>query len=78
MNKILRISMIAVLALIANVSFADTYTYNFESKQFGKSGDTKDLGGITWSIKTDAGYFGFDGNNNKGQLFGSKKSQLLN
>lgn len=73
MNKILRISMIAVLALIANFSFADTYTYNFESKQFGKSGDTKDLGGITWSIKTDAGYFGFDGNNNKGQQFGSKK-----
>ena len=73
MNKILRISMIAVLALIANFSFADTYTYNFESKQFGKSGDTKDLGGITWSIKADAGYFGFDGNNNKGQQFGSKK-----
>ena len=73
MNKILRISMIAVLALIANFSFADTYTYNFESKQFGKSGDTKDLGGITWSITTDAGYFGFDGNNNKGQQFGSKK-----
>ena len=73
MNKILRISMIAVLALIANFSFADTYTYNFESKQFGNSGDTKDLGGITWSIETDAGYFGFDGTNNKGQQFGSKK-----
>ena len=73
MNKILRISMIAVLALIANFSFADTYTYNFESKQFGNSGDTKDLGGITWSLKTDAGYFGFDGTNNKGQQFGSKK-----
>lgn len=73
MNKILRISMIAVLALIANFSFADTYTYNFESKQFGKSGDTKDLGGITWSIKTDAGYFGFDGNNNKGNNLEVKK-----
>ena len=73
MNKILRISMIAVLALIANFSFADTYTYNFESNQFGNSGDTKDLGGITWSIETDAGYFGFDGTNNKGQQFGSKK-----
>lgn len=73
MNKILRISMIAVLALIANFSFADTYTYNFESKQFGNSGDTKDLGGITWSLKTDAVYFGFDGTNKKGQQFGSKK-----
>ena len=73
MNKILRISMIAVLALIANFSFADTYTYKFESKQFSKTGETKNLGGITWSVKTDAGYFGFDGNTKKGQQFGSGK-----
>lgn len=74
MNKILRISMIAVLALIANFSFADTYTYKFESKQFSKTGETKNLGGITWSVKTDAGYFGFDTNTTKkGQQFGSGK-----
>ncbi len=34
MNKILRYSFIALLALVCQMSFADTYTYTFEAKQF--------------------------------------------
>ncbi len=34
MNKILRISMIAVLALIANVSFGQTVTLDFSTNNW--------------------------------------------
>lgn len=73
MKKLLRYSLTLVLALVASVSFAATYTYSFTEKVFGKSGETADLGGIEWTATTDAGYFGFDENYGKGQQFGSKK-----
>ena len=41
------------------MSFADTYTYTFEAKQFSAASQTKNLGGINWTLTTDAGYFGY-------------------
>lgn len=71
MNKILRYSFIALLALVCQMSFADTYTYTFEAKQFSAASQTKNLGGINWTLTTDAGYFGYA---TAGQQFGSKKA----
>ncbi len=70
MNKLLRYSLSLVLALVASVTFADTYTYTFESKVFSATDQTKDLGGINWTVTTGTSYFGFD--SKKGQQFGSK------
>ena len=74
MNKLLRYSLSVILAFVASVGFAATYTYSFTEKVFGKSGETVDLGGIEWTATSDAGYFGFDTTDaKKGQQFGSKK-----
>lgn len=74
MNKILRYSLSLVLALVASVGFAETYTYTFENKVFSAKDETKDLGGINWTVITDTEYFGFDSSTyKKGQQFGSKK-----
>lgn len=73
MNKILRYSLSLVLAFVASVTFADTYTYTFEKSMFSKTDETKNLGGINWTLTTDAGYFAFDSSKyKKGQQFGSK------
>ena len=53
------------------MSFADTYTYTFEAKQFSAASQTKNLGGINWTLTTDAGYFGYA---TAGQQFGSKNA----
>ena len=74
MNKLLRYSLSVILAFVASVGFAATYTYSFTEQVFRKSGETVDLGGIEWTATSDAGYFGFDKNDTKkGQQFGSKK-----
>lgn len=74
MNKFLRYSLSLVLAFVASVTFAGTYTYNFTDKTFSATGEKKDLGGINWTVTTDASYFGFDNNGTKGVQVGSKKS----
>ncbi len=70
MNKILRLSLIVLLAMVTNVAFADVYSYTFESKVFGAAGE-QTLGDVKWTLVTDAGYFGFDTQNGKGQQIGS-------
>ena len=75
MNKILRYSLIAVLAFVSNIAFADTYTYTFGGKVFSATNETKDLGGVNWTVATDTEYFGFDTSKYaKGHQFGSKKN----
>ena len=57
-------------------TYKGIYDYSFNEQQFTKNG-TLNLGGINWTLKTDAGYFGFDGNNTnsleRGQQIGSTK-----
>ena len=68
MNKLLRTTFLTLLVAVANVVSATTYSYTFESKVFSAAG-TKKLGDVSWTLATDAGYFGYDGT--KGQQFGS-------
>ena len=68
MNKLLRTTFLTLLVAVANVVSASTYSYTFESKVFSAAG-TKKLGDVSWTLATDAGYFGYDGT--KGQQFGS-------
>lgn len=79
MNKILRYSLIMLLAFIANVSFADTYKFEFTTNDIKAVGTTR-LGGIDWTLTTDGGYYGYD--KTKGEQFGSgnkpAKSLVLN
>lgn len=65
MNKILRISMIAVLALIANVSFAGVSTIDFTklSVKTVSDVDNKENNGYTFT----SGDFTFTAKKNKGQ-----------
>ena len=71
MNKLLRTTFLTLLVAVANVVSATTYSYTFESKVFGAAG-TKKLGDVSWTLATNAGYFGYDGT--KGQQFGSGSS----
>ena len=52
------------------------YKYTFNEQKFTKN-ETVNLQGINWTLKTDAGDFGFDGNNTnsleRGQQIGSAK-----
>ena len=66
MNKILRISMIAVLALIANVSFAGVSTIDFTklSVKTVSDVDNKENNGYTFT----SGDFTFTAKKNKGQV----------
>ena len=52
------------------------YKYTFNEQKFTKN-ETVNLQGINWTLKTDAEYFGFDGNNTnsleRGQQIGSAK-----
>lgn len=68
MNKLLRTTFLALLVTVANVVMAGTYTYTFSSKVYSIAG-TKNLGNVSWTLATDAGYFAYDGN--KGHQFGS-------
>ena len=68
MNKLLRTTFLTLLVAVANVVSASTYSYTFESKVFSAAG-TKKLGDVSWTLATDAGYFGYDAT--KGQQFGS-------
>ena len=68
MNKLLRTTFLTLLVAVANVVSATTYSYTFESKVFSAAG-TKKLGDASWTLATDAGYFGYDAT--KGQQFGS-------
>jgi len=49
---------------------ANPYTYTFESGMFAENGEAM-LANVNWTLNTDAGYFGYDGD--KGQQFGSAK-----
>ncbi len=73
MNRILRYSLVALLAILCRNVSADTYTYTFESTMFSESG-TVSLNGIDWTLDTDAGYFGFDSSNGRGQQIGSRNN----
>jgi hypothetical protein len=66
MNKILRISMIAVLALIANVSFAGVSTIDFTKLSVNTVSDVdnKENNGYTFT----SGDFTFTAKKNKGQV----------
>ena len=46
----------------------NSYSYTFTSTQFTANG-TKELGGVSWTLAGDGGYWGYD--NTKGQQFGS-------
>jgi len=51
---------------------ANPYVYVFEKKTFDENDLTKKLKNVTWTVTTDAGYFGYDTNDTqKGQQFGS-------
>ena len=52
----------------ASAADAVAYSYTFTSKQFSANG-SKTLGGVTWTLAGDGGYWGNDGT--KGQQFGS-------
>lgn len=69
MKKLITLFLFATLA--TTVGWAETYSYTFESKQFSSNG-TKDLGGVSWTLAGDGGYWGYDGT--KGQQFGSGNS----
>ena len=69
MKKLITLFLFATLA--ASVGWADTYSYTFENKQFSSNG-TKDLGGVSWTLAGDGGYWAYDAT--KGQQFGSSKA----
>ncbi len=48
---------------------ANPYVYVFDKKTFDENNLTQKLKNVTWTVSTDAGYFGYDGT--KGQQFGS-------
>lgn len=78
-KKLFLKSLLAVMMISASAFLsAETYSYEFAEKQFGTSGEPKDLGGINWTIdavKSDLAtqdpFFGYD--KTKGQQFGSAK-----
>lgn len=70
MRRLLRLTTFLLLAVWASPANAETYTYEFTGKVFSENG-TQDLGGVEWTLQTDAGYFGY--NNTKGQQIGSGK-----
>ncbi len=82
MKKVLTlaISLIAVLGLAFTLNakvnaVSDKYDYTFTSKVFSTCPDSKDLGGISWSISgTSSTYYGRD--ETKGQQFGSSGSPM--
>lgn len=82
MKKVLTlaISLIAVLGLAFTLNakvnaVSDKYDYTFTSKVFSTCPDSKDLGGISWSISgTSSTYYGHD--KTKGQQFGSGGSPM--
>lgn len=72
MNKILRNVFLVAVMLIANASFADTYTYTFTSGDANKNGSCW-LQGIVWTVNSNSTYFG-NVDKTKGQQYGSGSS----
>ena len=68
MKKILRLIVLLLLAVWVNAAYADTYTYEFATKVFTENGE-QNLGGINWTLQTDAKYFSYYAD--KGQQIGS-------
>jgi len=68
MNKLLRTTFLTLLMAAVNVAVAGTFSYTFSSKVFSAAG-TQTLGGVSWTLATDGGYFGYD--STKGQQIGS-------
>ena len=73
MIKTLPFSLLSLLMMLFTGVYADTYSYSFDNKMFSAAGEVA-LGDITWKLDTDAGYFGYDSNNDKGQQIGSSSS----
>lgn len=69
MKKILTLFLFATLA--TSVGWAEEYSFTFTSKQFSSNG-TEDLGGVSWTLAGDGGYWAYDAT--KGQQFGSSKA----
>ena len=71
--------LLAVMSIVLGFGLAqaDTYTYTFTSSQFSGSDQSVALGDATWTLTTDAGYFGID-QNGKGQQIGSAKKAATN
>ncbi len=67
--KHLHLLVFLMLSLSATHVAADEYNYEFTSAPFSGAG-TQSLGGINWTLTTNAGYFGYNSTN--GQQIGSK------
>lgn len=66
------LTLFAAFALVSAVSVhAETWSYEFEKPAPFTSNGTESLDGISWTLDGDGGYWGWDGNTNKGQQFGS-------
>ncbi len=72
MKQTLRFTLLSIMLLVCGmVSAATTYSYTFTATTFKEAG-TLTLNGVDWALTTDAGYFGYDGNDtDKGQQIGS-------
>lgn len=57
---------------ISDIPTEVTYTYTFDKPQFSESVRSVELNVLTWTLTTDAAYFGFE--KTKGQQFGSSKN----
>lgn len=71
MNRIPRLAALIALAAVALNTWAAHYTCTFSGTVFTASGQTASLGGLDWTLTTDAGYFGSDPS--KGQQTGSAR-----
>lgn len=74
MKKFLQLKSLLAIVLLAvgvGVSYADTYSYTFDAQKYSASGESVALGEATWTLTTDAGYFGYDNQYGKGQQIGS-------
>ena len=69
MKKLFSLLLISIITTA--VGWAEEYSYTFTSKQFSSNG-TKDLGGVSWTLAGDGGYWAYDAT--KGQQFGSSKA----
>lgn len=68
-----RTMLTVVLLSIWGIASAETYTHTMNTGDITNAGDVT-LSGTTWTIATDGGYFGWDGNNAKGIQIGSTKA----
>ena len=75
-HKLLK-TMLLLSALVVGLgtAWADEYSYTFSAKQFSSNGSAT-LGGVSWTLAGDGGYWGYD--ETKGQQFGSGGSPYTN